>query len=153
MTDLSSEVFIGCTGLTQVTIGKSVEWIEYGTFAGCHALSTVYCKAVEPPYMSDESVFARYYDAVLYVPTQSVQLYKDAMYWQLFGQILGMDFPNPVGDVNNDGEVTIADANCVIDIVVTGGSTGHTPEADVNGDGEINIADVNAVIDIILSNN
>ena len=56
------------------------------------------------------------------------------------------------GDVNGDGEITIADANSVIDIVVMGGNAGHTraPAADVNDDGEINIADVNAIINIIL---
>lgn len=56
------------------------------------------------------------------------------------------------GDVNGDGEINIADANSVIDIVVMGGNSGHSraPAADVNNDGEINIGDVNAVIDIIL---
>ena len=63
--------------------------------------------------------------------------------------------PDISGDVNGDGEVTIADANSVIDVVVMGGNSGHTriPAADVNGDGEINIADINAIIDIILSRN
>ena len=51
------------------------------------------------------------------------------------------------GDVNADGEVTIADANAVIDTILRSGAL---PSADVNGDGEINIADVNAVIDLIL---
>ena len=66
------------------------------------------------------------------------------------------DQPGDVnGDVNCDGEVTIADANNVVDIVVMGGNSGHTrsPAADVNGDGEINIADINAIINIIISNN
>lgn len=52
------------------------------------------------------------------------------------------------GDVNNDGEVNIADINAVIDIILTGGSNAR---ADVNGDSEVNIADVNTLIDIILA--
>ena len=52
------------------------------------------------------------------------------------------------GDVNNDGEVNIADINAVIDIILTGGTSAR---ADVNGDGEVNIADVNSLIDIILA--
>ena len=58
-----------------------------------------------------------------------------------------------LGDVNGDGEINIADANSVIDIVVMGGNNGHSraPAADVNDDGEINIADVNAIINIILN--
>ncbi len=52
------------------------------------------------------------------------------------------------GDVNNDGEVNIADINAVIDIILTGGNNAR---ADVNGDSEVNIADVNTLIDIILA--
>ena len=55
-------------------------------------------------------------------------------------------------DVNGDGEVNIADVNCVIDVIL-GGNDIYEGRADVNRDDEINIADVNAVIDKILGNN
>ena len=51
------------------------------------------------------------------------------------------------GDVNNDGEVNIADVNAVINVIL-GGS--NIQSADVNYDGEVNIADVNVIINIIL---
>lgn len=51
------------------------------------------------------------------------------------------------GDVNNDGEVNIADVNAVIDAIL---SADAEVEFDVNSDGEVNIADVNMLIDIIL---
>ena len=54
-------------------------------------------------------------------------------------------------DVNGDGEVNIADVNCVIDVIL-GGNDIYEGRADVNRDDEINIADVNAVIDKILGN-
>ena len=54
---------------------------------------------------------------------------------------------NIEGDVNVDGEVTIADINVVIDAILHGGGD---PRCDVNGDKEITIADINALIDIIL---
>ena len=49
--------------------------------------------------------------------------------------------------MNGDGEVSIADVNALIDMILSG-----TLEkvGDVNGDGEVSIADINAVIDIIL---
>lgn len=56
------------------------------------------------------------------------------------------------GDVNNDGEINIADINAIINIIL--GShvdDGTFTRADVNGDGEVNIADINAVINKILS--
>ena len=52
-----------------------------------------------------------------------------------------------VGDVNGDGEVTVADVNAIIDMILTGNTTAA---GDVNGDGEVTVADVNEVIDIIL---
>ena len=55
------------------------------------------------------------------------------------------------GDVNGDGEVNIADVNCLIDVILGARSADDFEgRADVNEDTEVNIADVNAVIDIIL---
>ena len=54
-------------------------------------------------------------------------------------------------DVNDDGEVNIADVNSVISIIL-GGNDIYEGRADVNRDGEINIADVNRVIAAILGN-
>lgn len=56
------------------------------------------------------------------------------------------------GDVNGDGEVNIADVNCLIDIILgVRDASEFAGRAMVNEDTEVNIADVNAVIDIILS--
>jgi formylglycine-generating enzyme required for sulfatase activity len=52
------------------------------------------------------------------------------------------------GDVNGDGEITIADVNAVIDVILSGAGDSS---ADVNDDGEISIADVNEVINLILN--
>ena len=59
--------------------------------------------------------------------------------------------PFLTGDVNGDGEVSIADVNVVIDILL--GFVSSEPSegrADVNNDQEISIADVNVLIDILL---
>ena len=53
------------------------------------------------------------------------------------------------GDVNHDGEVNIADANALLNIILSGVID---YSGDVNDDGEVNIADINAVINIILTN-
>ena len=55
--------------------------------------------------------------------------------------------PSIPGDVNDDGEVNIADINALLELILSGVSDAHF---DVNNDNEVNIADVNAVIDIIL---
>ena len=52
------------------------------------------------------------------------------------------------GDVNEDGEVNIADVNEVIAMILAQSSDA---KGDLNGDMEVNIADVNALMDIILN--
>lgn len=49
-------------------------------------------------------------------------------------------------DVNNDGNINIADVSDLIDMILEGGSHG-----DVNGDGVTNITDVTRLIDILLA--
>ena len=58
-----------------------------------------------------------------------------------------------LGDVNNDGEVNIADVQSIIGIILGNPSdyaTSHLIRADVDKNTEINIADINQVIKIIL---
>lgn len=57
----------------------------------------------------------------------------------------------PRGDVNGDGEVTIADVNALLQIILGAEADDATMvRADVNEDGEIGLADINEVINIIL---
>ena len=53
-------------------------------------------------------------------------------------------------DVNRDGEVSIADINAIINVIL---DINDDPElilrADVNDDGEVNVSDVNKVIEVI----
>ena len=65
----------------------------------------------------------------------------------LAGQRLNV-VSNVEGDVNADGDVTIADVNVVIDAILTGVADMN---CDVNKDGDITIADINVLLDIILS--
>jgi hypothetical protein len=55
------------------------------------------------------------------------------------------------GDVNDDGEVSIADINLVIGVILGGEADESVLQsADVNWDGEVTVADVNMIIDLIL---
>jgi hypothetical protein len=58
-----------------------------------------------------------------------------------------LDEPLP-GDMNSDGEVTIADVNAVIDAVMNQSSN---EMYDFDGDGEVTISDVMALIDLVMS--
>ena len=70
-------------------------------------------------------------------------------YLDEFVFIEGEEFPK--GDVNGDGEVTIADINIVIGIILGSEYDDYTMErADVNKDGEYTVSDINEVINAIL---
>jgi hypothetical protein len=59
--------------------------------------------------------------------------------------------PFKLGDVNKDGNVTIADVSALIDILLEGSdSTVIDLRNEVNGYGDITIADVSALIDKLL---
>ena len=65
--------------------------------------------------------------------------------------------PDPqfiLGDVNNDGFVTIADVSALIDMLLgaEAPTVDECPAADMNGDGNITIADVSGLIDYLLTN-
>ena len=56
-----------------------------------------------------------------------------------------------IGDVNGDGEVSIADVTALISYLLDSNLT-LPGETDVNNDGQTTIADVTALIDLLLSN-
>ena len=58
-----------------------------------------------------------------------------------------------LGDVNNDGTVSIADVTALVNIILGKGGTGNQAAADVNRDGTVTIADVTALVNIILGKN
>ena len=56
-----------------------------------------------------------------------------------------------IGDVDGDGEVTIADVARLVDYLLTDGSTSGNPEAaDCDSDGIVTISDVALLIDYLL---
>ena len=112
-----------------------------------HPISSVTCTATTPPTLKSDAFAASYNWAKLNVPQGSLSKYKNADEWKKFVYI---NADNPY-DVNGDGEVNIADVNCVIDAIINADNA--TPRLDANHDGEINIADVNSIIDRILQRN
>lgn len=56
------------------------------------------------------------------------------------------------GDVNGDGNISIADVTMLIDVILSQGLDGNA-QADVNQDGAVNIIDVTALIDMLLKKN
>ena len=152
VTSIGILAFDWCTGLTSIVIPNSVTEIGRQAFAGCTGLSDVYCYIADLSRVSSGNQLFYLYDhgdysgRTLHVLKGTADAYQaDENWYPYFGQIVEDIFR---GDVNRDLEVTIADVNAVINMIL--GGNGNNPAADVNGDGEITIADINAIIDVIL---
>ena len=116
--------------------------------ASSHEIAYVNCLATTPPIMTTNNAFdGSYNHAALIVPQGSVNKYKNAEGWKSFVYIYAVTN----NDVNDDGEVNIADVNCIIDAIIKGET--NNPILDANNDGEVNIADINAILDEILQGN
>ncbi len=72
--------------------------------------------------------------------------------WSNTKEVLLLDGEGGVrGDVNGDGEVTVADITSLIDYILLDGATeANAQNADCNLDGSVTIADVTALIDFML---
>lgn len=85
VTTVGSASFYGCSNITNVTIGKSVNWIGDNAF-GYIDLSSITCLATTPP---SASVFTNANTAKLYVPKESVDLYRTTSGWNFFTNVYG----------------------------------------------------------------
>ena len=57
-----------------------------------------------------------------------------------------------MGDVNDDGIVSVADVTLIVNCILLGSNEIDKARADVNGDNLISISDVTSLVDIILGN-
>ena len=58
---------------------------------------------------------------------------------------------HPMGDVNHDGDVNVADVMMTVGVILGQTVAGfHFENADMNGDGSLNITDVMGIVDIVL---
>ena len=95
---IGSGAFFGCGSLEYVEIPSSVTTIEDSVFAACNNLTHVYCEAITPPMaigtVYDESgnvawsAFSGGALEALYVPTESVEIYKSADGWSEYAPLI-----------------------------------------------------------------
>lgn len=156
VTVIANQAAREATSITQVELPSTLVEIRPSAFSGITGITQVTCLATTPPNSGGYFADAVYENATLYVPMPSLELYKNAEGWSRFQHIEGIDTgddPGLIGDVNNDGEVTIADVTTLIDYLLDNSYEINTACADLNGDTQISIADVTALIDQLLSSN
>lgn len=143
----------GCNQLERIELGANIDSLENLALMDLQNVKVFICWASTPPRCNDRwSCFSPSADrltAPLYVPKASIEAYRTAYQWKDFQTIVPIE---DVGDVNDDGNISIADVTALIDILLSGQSI-TLPLADVNLDGDISISDVTDLIDRLLSNN
>ena len=118
VTSIGNYAFMGCSGLTSVTIPKGVTSIGEYAFSGSR-LTDVYCYADRVP-STDSNAFKSFFsdgiicpdicNAILRVPSGSVEQYKKTSPWSDFGTIIPFDNPH-IGSIyyifsENEASVT-----------------------------------------------
>ena len=73
--------------------------------------------------------------------------YQNANEWKTFFFISDSETEPSDGDVNGDGEVSIADVTALVTLVM---SSSSNENSDINGDGETSIADVTTLVNMIM---
>ena len=150
ITKIDDNTFQGCESLTSITIPGSVATIVHGAFTGCDNLTSITVLRKEPAAIETANAFSNY-DATLYVPYGCKSKYEEADYWKDFKEIVEIDFIK--GDVNGDDNVTMADANMVVNYFLATDKPEdfNVEAADVNGDGDITMADANMIVNMFLN--
>ena len=80
VTTIGDFAFYGCDGLESVTISDSVTSIGNSAFYDCSSLTSVTVNAVTPPILGS-SMFINTNNCPIYVPCDSVDVYKAATNW------------------------------------------------------------------------
>ncbi len=82
---IPSSLFSGCTGLEGVVLHKDVEVVESQAFYNCYGITSLVCKAKNPPTINSNSFNGVAKDNfTVEVPEASVTQYKNATNWSEF---------------------------------------------------------------------
>ena len=92
-------------------------------------------------------------DYYVFGADESGHRYQQPVFGELDPHHFTVSMPITLGDVNDDGDVSISDVTSLVNYLLGVTSTQfNASAADVNNDGKVTVADVAALIDLILAN-
>ncbi len=110
VTAIYFKAFYKCSGLTELSIPNSVTSIGKYAFSDCK-FNKVFCEATTPPVIGElkyEAFSEETYDVPLFVPSESIPLYKEAYDWKDFKNISAIDGePGGIDEVEIDADTEV----------------------------------------------
>ena len=95
ITEIGEAGFRDCSSLASIILPESITKIGKQAFVSCYSLMSVYCASSAPPALGSDVFYDNASDRNIYVPTLSVNTYKEADGWKDYAdQIVGYDFEN-----------------------------------------------------------
>lgn len=111
---IESNVFSGCTGLESITIPKSITSFGYNVFNGCTNLNEIYAENNIPINITN-ILFndINKNNCILYVPIGSSALYKKAVGWKDFTNIVEK-ITTSTGNLSERGWSVYSENNAIV---------------------------------------
>ena len=100
ITKINAHTMAGWSG-KKLSIHSNVKSIGELAFYYCENLKEIECHATEPPVCEGESIFSNVDDAILYVPSESLEKYREHNIWGKFKNIKALDFEIKDGTLAN----------------------------------------------------
>ena len=93
ITSIPEKAFFACSKLDSIIIPESVTEIGDSAFTRCSYLKMIYCQSTTPPTLGNKAFLYISREAKIYVPQNSVALYKSANGWKDYAsKIVGCAF-------------------------------------------------------------
>lgn len=86
VTTIQKFAFEGCSGLNSIIIPSNVNTIGTQAFQDCSNLKDIFCKATTPPTIPSNPFRGCSSELKIYVPAESVSVYKTADGWKEFAE-------------------------------------------------------------------
>lgn len=100
--DIGYQCCIDCSSLTFIQLPSTLELIDNFTFENCTNLNTIIALNETPVSCRDPFRGVSKVNCKLFVPDESVQLYREAEYWNAFLDILGISEYSGIDEVVSD---------------------------------------------------
>jgi hypothetical protein len=146
VTGVGDQAFADQTGVTDVTLPASIEYIGAKAFSGCTGLTKVTMQNATPCNLAADAFAGIADKVVIYVPKGAKEAYKAADVWKDLTIKEEGESEGIKGDVNGDGSVSVSDIVVIANAIA---ANSQDPKYDVNGDGSVSVSDIVTLANII----